>query len=233
MSDDASARWLPSRLASAALALALLASSPFWAPLFLRRMAFFRLRRVEIVGTRYLSPSDILARLHVDTMASVWDPTAPLERRVAAHPQIRAVTIQRKLPGTLVVDVVERIPVALIATPNGFQAYDERGVALPIDPARILIDAPVAAQRDRVLFRLLAAMRSDAPTLYGRVSEIRRVGPEELVLQLTSELVRAMKDVTVDRLAEIEPVETDLARRRLRATEIDLRYRDQVIARLP
>jgi cell division protein FtsQ len=42
-----------------------------------------------------------------------------------------------------------------------------------------------------------------------------------------------MRDVSVERLAEIEPVEDDLARRQLRAVEIDLRYRDQVIARLP
>jgi cell division protein FtsQ len=41
-----------------------------------------------------------------------------------------------------------------------------------------------------------------------------------------------MADVTVERLAEIGPVEEDLARRGLRAVEIDLRYRDQVIARL-
>jgi len=42
-----------------------------------------------------------------------------------------------------------------------------------------------------------------------------------------------MRDVTADRFAEIDPVEDDLTRRGLRAAEIDLRYRDQVIARLP
>jgi len=42
-----------------------------------------------------------------------------------------------------------------------------------------------------------------------------------------------MKSVTVERLAEIEPVQDDLARRQLRVAELDLRYRDQVIARLP
>jgi cell division protein FtsQ len=41
-----------------------------------------------------------------------------------------------------------------------------------------------------------------------------------------------MKDVTLERLAEIEPVQADLERKQLRASEIDLRYRDQVIARL-
>jgi hypothetical protein len=41
-----------------------------------------------------------------------------------------------------------------------------------------------------------------------------------------------MADVTVSRLADIFPVEHDLARRQARVAEIDLRYRDQVIARL-
>ena len=45
--------------------------------------------------------------------------------------------------------------------------------------------------------------------------------------------VLAAADVTADRLADIVPVEQDLARRNLRATELDLRFRDQVIARLP
>jgi hypothetical protein len=44
--------------------------------------------------------------------------------------------------------------------------------------------------------------------------------------------VRAMLDVTPDRLAEIFPVEADLAKRQARVAELDLRFRDQVIARL-
>jgi hypothetical protein len=52
------------------------------------------------------------------------------------------------------------------------------------------------------------------------------------MLELEKEPVRAMQDVSVERLAEIAPVEEDLARRQLRVAEIDLRFRDQVIARL-
>ena len=42
----------------------------------------------------------------------------------------------------------------------------------------------------------------------------------------------AATDVTADRLTDIVPVEQDLARRNLRAVELDLRFRDQVVARL-
>jgi cell division protein FtsQ len=227
-------RW--EKPAAIAIGVFLLMLAPFWAPLFFRRLAFFRLRHVEVIGARYIEPRDILDRLKVDTLASVWDPTARLESRVASHPLVREVRIGRRLPGTLVVRVVEHAPVALVATAGGFKAYDERGVALPIDPTTADVDAPILARPDSALLRLLAAARLTQPALYRRLSEVRREragpGDNELLFVLDSIPVRTLGDVTLNRLAEVELVEQDLARRRLRATELDLRYRDQVIARL-
>ena len=223
---------LRSRLALLGIAGLLVLSGPLWAPLLMRRMAFFRVRRVEILGARYASPSDILARMHVDTSASLWDPTGPLAKRIAANPEIEHAEVRRKLPGTLVVEVTERAPVALVPASGGFKVYDDRGVVLPIDPSRVPVDLPVAAERDVPLFRLLSQMRIGLPLLYARVSAARRVNGNELLLELKNGVVRTMEDVTLERLTDIEPVEADLGRKQLHAAEIDLRYRDQVIARL-
>jgi len=214
------------------IAAVLVLGAPLWGPLFLRRLAFFRVHRVEIVGARYVAPSDILSRLHVDTLASVWDPTGPLAARVARHPEIQHADVHRKLPGTLVIEIVERVPIALVQAPGGFRVYDARGIALPIDPARVLVDVPVLIERDTTILRLLGAMRAARPEMYDRVSAARRAGRDELILQFKTEPVRVMQDVTLERLADIEPVEADLSRRQMRVAEIDLRYRDQVIARL-
>ena len=220
------------KLALAGIGLLLLATSPFWSPLFLRRIAFFQIRRVEILGAHYVAPSDILARLHVDTTSSVWDPTAPLVARVLRHPAIKTAAIRRQLPGTLIIDITERVPIALVSAPGGLRVYDALGIALPIDPAIVSVDAPVLMARDTALLRFLGVLRNERPALYARVSTIRRVGRDELILQMKSEPVRAMQDITVERLAEVEPVEMDLARKQVRVAEIDLRYRDQVIARV-
>lgn len=225
-------RWLiPAAIALGAFFLLL---SPVWAPLLLRRMAFFRVRHVEVVGARYVLARDILGRLNVDTLASVWDPTGPLETRVSRHPLVRGVRVERKLPGTLVVRLVEHAPVALVPTAEGFRAYDERGVSLPIDPTVADVDAPILARPDSAMFRLLGAARTGSPVLYRRVSEVRREGPggRELLFVLDSLPVRALAGVTLRQLEDLQLIEQDLARRRLRATELDLRYRDQVIARL-
>lgn len=225
-------RWwkLPAAIALAAFFILL---SPLWGPLLFRQMEFFRVRHVEIVGARYIQASDVLERLRVDTLNSVWDPTGPLESRVAAHPLVREVQVDRSLPGTLVVRLVEHAPVALVATNGGFKVYDERGIALPIDPTAADVDAPILDRPDTLLLRLLGAARRRLPAVYLRLSEARRERRDELLLVLDSVPVRASADVTLERLADLELVEQDLARRRLRAIELDVRYRDQVIARLP
>lgn len=221
------------RLAALGIVVVLAIGAPFWGPLLLRHLAFFRVRKVEIVGARYVSVGEVVDRLRVDTMASIWDPTEPLAARLASHPQLRHVSVRRKLPGTLVVDIDENLPVALVPSNDGLRAYDSRGTLLPIDLARTPIDAPIVPRRDVGVLKLLGVLRNEAPALYDRVSEIRIAGPDEVLIEFSGTPVRAMRDVSAARLAEIDPVEQDLSRRGLHAAEIDLRYRDQVIARLP
>jgi cell division protein FtsQ len=195
-------------------------------------MSFFRLRHVQVVGARYVRADSIVALLGVDTTRSIWDETDELVARVRKHPQVSDVEIARRVPGTLVVTITERVPVAFVPTARGLEPLDAAGRALPIDPSRVNVDLPVLARRDTGVLRLLGELRDRAPQLYERVSAARRAGRREIVLELGAVNVRAMDDVSVDRLGDILPVEADLARRQARAIELDLRYRDQVIARV-
>ena len=219
------------RISRITILLAVL-SSPFWGRAVLRSMDFFRVRRVEIEGLRYATPDEIVSRLRVDTLASVWDDVAPLEARVAEHSQVRAVRIRRKLPGTLVVVVTENPPVALINTPRGLIVADADGDSLPVDPTRIDVDLPVLAQKDSLLLRLLAETQAEEPALFARVSEVRRADRGELIFELPEFRILADSAVGAARLAEVLPVELDAARRNWRPRELDLRFRDQVIVRL-
>ncbi|HVF38822.1 MAG TPA: FtsQ-type POTRA domain-containing protein [Gemmatimonadaceae bacterium] len=236
------------------------------------RMDYFHVRAVEVRGTRYLDPERIVAQLALDTMRSVWDDLTPLATRLDSLPQVGAVEVSRKLPGTIVVSIQENQPVALVSGPSGLEAVDSAGIVLPIDPAKNDLDLPIALQRDVPLLALLGAMRAGNSTLYGRLTEVARDGKSDVVLRLASLpgfaslagkntdaldaarsgepftsidsvassvpspprllTVRASLGVSVSRLADIFPVESDLLRRRANVAELDLRYRDQVIARL-
>ena len=210
-----------------------------------RQMAFFRVRSVEVRGVRYLQPAEIISRLKVDTLASLWDDLTPYRNRLRGHPQVSDVSVSRKMPGTLVVTIRENLPVALIQTPAGLLPYDSTGKQLPIDPARTDLDLPIVATDDPVLLKLVGAIRAAEPRVYARIEEAKRTGREEILLTLSrgagsadtisrgrSLLVRVPIGLSVERLADIFPVESDLARRQIHVGELDLRYHDQVIARL-
>ncbi len=215
-----------------AILVGTLVVTPWWVPPLLRPLAFFRVRQVDVRGTRYASPADIARSLAIDTLYSLWDDTRVLETRVKALPHIRDASVARRIPSTLVVTVEENVPVALVPSGSGFRAYDEDGRALALDPSRTPVDLPIIAKRDTALLRLLGEVRASDPSLFARISELRRSGRDELVMQLVTIPVRAMGDVTVGQLAQIAPVEEDLAKRRARPVELDLRFKDQVIARI-
>jgi cell division protein FtsQ len=206
-------------------------AAPWWGPPILSHLSFFRARHVVVSGYRYLQPEDVVKRLRIDTTTSVWTDLAELERRVETHPQVRSATIDRDLPSTLVVRVTENSPIAFVAAAGGLRAVDKDGRFLPIDPSRVAIDLPVLAKADTALLHLLADVRSVSPALFGEISDIRRMGGTDIALTLANTQVRALAGITAQRLADIIPVEADLARRKARVTELDLRFRDQVIAR--
>jgi cell division protein FtsQ len=215
-----------------------------------RQMAFFRVRAVEVRGVRYIQPNEIVSRLRIDTVASLWGDLEPYRQRVMRHPQVSDVKITRRMPGTLVVTIRENLPVALIQTSAGLLPYDSLGKQLPIDPARMSLDLPIVATTDPVLLKLVGAIRTAEPRLFARIEEARRTGRDEILLTLSrgsrspgtagdtaapesrTLRVRVPVGLSVERLADIFPVETDLARRQVHVGELDLRYRDQVIARL-
>lgn len=237
------------RILGALFLLGVLMAGAYGARAGARSMAFFRVRAVEVRGTHYLQPNEIVARLQIDTLRSLWDDVDPLEARIRRHPQVSGVNISRKMPGTLVVTIQENLPVALIQTRAGLLPFDSMGKQLPIDPSRSALDLPIVATDDPVLLKLVGNIRGALPKLFARLEEVRRSGREEILLTLSRSAsedsvadgavqnnhtlrVRVPVGLSVERLADIFPVESDLARRQVPVEELDLRYRDQVIARI-
>lgn len=223
-------RW---RRRALALAAAAALASPWWGPAALRPLDFFHVRRVEVHGVRLLDPQVVVDRMRIDTTASVWDDLGVWADRVRGHPQVAAVAVSRRLPGTVVVTIDEVAPVALVPSPDGVRPFDAGGRPLPVDPSVTPVDVPLLARRDTTVLALLGRVRDERPDVFALISAVRRGQAGELVVTFGALPVRARTEVTPSRLAEILPVIRDLERRGVRALELDLRYRDQVVARLP
>lgn len=110
---------------------------------------WFITEQVNIQGTSRLTPEQISTIAQVPTgIPLVSQNVKSISDRLAALPEIKSVVVDRGWPHTLVITIVERVPVAVAATEGGYNLIDNEGknsgvVVAP--PAGLLV---IAAQPD-------------------------------------------------------------------------------------
>jgi cell division septal protein FtsQ len=200
------------------------------APGLLRRLDYFRVRRVEIAGLQYLAPAKVVASLGLESNATVFDDLAAAGRRLTALPGIISAEVERRLPGTLEIAVVEALPVALTPRSGGLALLDSSGTVLPFDPALSAPDLPLAATADRRIARVLARVQEHDPQLFARVRTAWRVRDDVLV-DVDGRRFWFGPAVTAEDIRAVMAVAQDLARQGRNYQELDGRYAGQVIVR--
>lgn len=207
----------------------------------------FRVRGVEISGLRYLTRSAVLRAMGVNERSNVWDNTGVWAHNVAEIPLVKSARVSRRMPGTLVVKVVERTPVALVPTPV-LRPVDARGALLPIDPAEHRLDLPILYERQapvpgsaflprrgrRLAGEIARLDHADAGFMDG-VSEVSWQGAHTLVVRWSDPQVDFLLDAGAParRLRDGLAVLGDAMARDPShpPVAIDLRYADQVVVR--
>ncbi|OLN33427.1 cell division protein FtsQ/DivIB [Desulfosporosinus metallidurans] len=98
--------------------------------LFFRSSAF-TIQHVIVQGLKIIPESQILKLANgVQGQNLLLFDQETLRTKVSLHPLVKSVQFQRKLPQTLVIQVTERSPVALVAVPKGVLEVDEQGTFL-------------------------------------------------------------------------------------------------------
>jgi cell division protein FtsQ len=195
-----------------------------------RRMSFFRVRRVELVGLRYGAPSPTLAALRIPRSLSTFDDLSAIARRARALPGVARAEVSRRLPATHRVELEERIPVAVAPGQGAMRLIDARGRVLPFDPARSAPDLPVAESADPLVGQLLGRVQTLDPALFDRVSAARR-DEDDVVLEVNGRSFRFRPDASQEEMQLVTAVEAQLAREGRSWKELDGRFAGQVIVR--
>jgi len=158
-------------------------SVPAWVPRLLATLPAFRVAQVEVIGTRHVPPDEVKALVALGPEASVWDDLDVWESRVRGHPMIREARVRREGLHALQVVVVEKRPVALVATPE-LRPVSAEGRLLPLDVTRAELDLPiihglaevdgdsVLDPRVREIARLLDDLDRAQPEFLAVVSEV-------------------------------------------------------------
>ena len=207
------------------------------APSVLRRLAFFRVRQVEVVGVKNLDPDAVLAALRLAPKASVFDDTHLWADRVRGLDGVADARIVRLLPAALKVIVREVEPVALVHGAGGLVAVDAGGRRLPFDPSRAAgggggLDLPIAQAADSAIVQVLARIQAFDPVLFQDIDVARRFGARgDVLLELGSHRVLLARDAGPEVVQAVVLVARDLAAKARRYSELDARYAGQVVVR--
>ena len=115
---------------------------PIWVPRLLTTLPTFHVDEIRVEGTRHVPPDEIKRLVSLEPDASVWDDPDNWEARVRTHPMIREVTIRRFGFRAIEIVVVEKRPVALVATP-ALRPINGEGRLLPLDAMTAQLDLPI------------------------------------------------------------------------------------------
>lgn len=232
------------RLLTGAGALLLVAGGVVGVPRLLPELPGFEVRRVEVVGASLLAAEEVVRSAGIAAHQSIWDDAAVWEQALEGHAVVEEATVARRLPGTLRVELREKRPVALVSG-DVLLPVTAAGERLPVDPTRSAPDLPIARSfsgGEEVPVGLLSEVERLAridPELMAEVSEVEArdsTGATLMLRHREAEIVLPA-GIAADRLVELRAVLVDVESRGgekpTPRPNVDLRYADQIVVRLP
>jgi cell division protein FtsQ len=145
--------------------------------------ARFAVRHVEIAGAQHTTRADLERVTQLYRGLNLFNlDIARLRRDLNSLAWVSRIEIEKKLPDTLRIRVVERTPAALAVIRGGISYVDELGIAFAeLSPSIGDSDLPLitAAGRSELArcVGILRQLRAQDPELYSRISEIRPLPP--------------------------------------------------------
>jgi cell division protein FtsQ len=209
-----------------------------------------KIKQIKIDGNRIVGENEILQLTQVQMNALLYkvDLTA-IQRNVMSHHYIKDAVVERNLPNSLHIQVMERIPIAMMNRSETLY-LDEEGVVLPRSISHRLFDLPMISgiseseplvpgslmkQPDVMeALRLLAMMKTVNRPMYHNISEVQVRNGGDIVLYSAEGGVPIIfgRDDMPSKLVRLETFWNDVVR--TRGTQllqyVDLRFQDQIVA---
>jgi cell division septal protein FtsQ len=219
---------------------------PSWFAARLAGIGLFRIEEVHVAGNTALAASEVQAAAGLRRGGSVLgvDLGAARERLVAL-PRVRAANLRRRLPGTILIDIVERVPCAVVRADRSFLVDAEGaivGTAGPAESAGLPVLMGVEILAGALTARghadlaagldLIAAVRQAGFPALVAIDHIDMADADDAVIVPVAgrPLVHAGRGDAAAQLTRWRLVAPDMARRWPELEYVDLRVEGQIVA---
>jgi cell division septal protein FtsQ len=219
---------------------------PGWVRARLASLRLFRIETMQVSGNATLTNADVFATAGLRAGESlVGLDLAAARARLVAHPRVREASVRRRLPGTIVVEIAERVPCVIVRADRDY-LVDADGVVVAEAAAGAQPGLPVLTGVEAAAGALTARGAADFAAGVELVAAIRQVGfpalsaldhidcadPDDVVIVPVSgrPLVHAGRRDAAAQLRRWRLVAPDMAQRWPELEYVDLRADGQVVA---
>ncbi|MBI2620221.1 MAG: FtsQ-type POTRA domain-containing protein [Ignavibacteriales bacterium] len=208
-------------------------------------------RKILVEGNRVVDANEILQLAHVQPGMKLYDLDLMVIRRdVLSHYFLNSVLVERDLPSTIRITVVERTPLAMVNR-DGILYLDQDGVVLPHQVSRELFDLPIVTGIPnttrlamgttlkhpdiREALVILSTAKAVSRELYHLISEVCLREGGDIILYTAEEGIPVLfgRGHVSSKLVRLDTFWNSVVRERgIQDLEyIDLRYENQVVVR--
>ncbi|MCE5250744.1 FtsQ-type POTRA domain-containing protein [bacterium] len=207
----------------------------------------FNIRDVKIKGAQYLDSEKLMTTAGIETGTNIFAlDLENISQSLKTAFTTENIIVYRRLPNTIVIEVRERKPVALLNM-NTLVGVDKDGVPLPHIGADMVETLPIvtgiksvtslsdSTVKSRLLtgLKMLDRISKDAPAVYARISEVDVSNTADMGISLVD---NGLQVIIGDRdwkqkIPNLEKVINEVTWRRNDAKAVDLRFGEKVIVR--
>jgi cell division protein FtsQ len=200
--------------------------------------AGFEVRKVEVRGVERMNEIEVYERvLGARDRAMPQVDLSELRASLMQLPYVRDARVSRQLPDTIVVDIVERDPHAVLRTARGLALIDETGTVLePVRAAEAKERLVISGKEAETQVQALASLLEAAPELQEQVTEAEWIGRRRWNLTFaTGQVLSLPQGEERSRAALMSFAKLDGTNRLLggRVAAFDMRNPDRLYLRVP
>ncbi len=198
----------------------------------LTQKAHFSVVEIKVEGRHHTDKDALTAALNTSSGEPIlkFDPAAAATR-IAKMPWVNSVTVERRLPDTIMVHLVERVPLARWQHDGRIAVVDEDGRELPEAPPEQFANLPlvVGAGASVEAKNLITALR-EVPVVTEKMTAATWVGLRRWDLYLQPKIVVHLQEGHLeDGLKRLADLITDDKVLERNPASIDLRFPDRFV----
>ena len=212
------------------------------------------INRITIKGNITLSESEIYAAagLKADSLINLEELNLVFIRdRIAKHPEIKKVLVSKEPPSELIIEITEKKPIAIILKKNELFLIDEEQEIFPVKNYDKAFDLPIISRLKAdetknkadidMAINFLKVVYSSGKYLQNLISEINMKDTTKIIVKTNDILIpfyfpridNKGFDLYKEKLSLFKDfIDDEIMRKNLNCEYVDLRYTNQIIAKI-